>query len=91
MNLFRVPRLVIRAVSTAVTAALLLVVAIVGMLRILFAVGGTALGFAIRREIATRRFRRRLARRGLDESEVDEFTRRFRSMVPFLGSFRIRR
>jgi hypothetical protein len=83
--------MVLRAVSTTITVVLLVIVALVGAFRILFAVVGTAVSFAFKREIATRRFRRRLARCGIEEAERDEFTRQFRTMVPFLGMLRIRR
>ncbi|UCF10383.1 MAG: hypothetical protein JSW65_01505 [Candidatus Bipolaricaulota bacterium] len=91
MSVFRVARMLFRGVSTALTMLLLVVVALVGAFRILFAVAETALGFVVKRELATRRFRRRLLRSGIEEPEVEEFTRKFRSMAPFLGSFRIRR
>jgi len=83
-------RTVAHGIGSAAKIANLTVVAIVGSFRIIAGVAGLAIGFFVRRELATWRFRRRLAGLGLERKAVDAFTEAYRGMVPYPGLLRIR-
>jgi len=82
MNPIRIVKVALRGAERVVSMAVLVVVALVGVSRLVAAVIGFGLGTYVRREIAVRRFRRRLRRKGLPEEIVEEFTRRYRSILP---------
>ena len=87
----RSARAVANGVGNAAKIASLTIVAIVGAFRIITAVASLAIGFFVRRELATWRFRRRLTGLGLDRAAVDAFTEAYRGMVPYPGLLHIRR
>jgi cobalamin biosynthesis protein CbiG len=75
----------------AARIARLTVVAIRGASHVICAVVGLGIRSLVRRELAARRFRRRLVRRGLDPRTADALTTAYRGMVPLTGFMHLRR
>jgi hypothetical protein len=87
----RSARAIGRGVGNASRITSLLVVAVVGGFRVICAVVRLSISSIGRRELAVRRFRRRLAKSELRSDEVDQLAEAYRDMVRFARLFRLRR